>query len=158
MEKETALGILQSSNLFTGLNHKYIATILENGSIIQIYRGDSIIDEGQKDHDICIVLSGVLEIVLPKKINSMERVSKVELSVIGLGEWAGEYSLIDKKPASASVIACGTSEIFVIPRNNFKELLDADHFLAQTIYSNLLRVLVSKIRVFVKEADAFCFI
>lgn len=158
MEKESILNILQHSSLFAGLNTEYISVIYKNGSIKELYKRDSLIQEGQTNHDIYIVLSGVFEIVLPKKINSMERVAKVDLSVIGPGEWAGEYSLVDQKPASASVIACVKSEVFVISRDRFKSLLDADHFLAQTVYFNLLRVLVGKIRVFVKEADAFCFV
>ena len=158
MEQEAVLKILQNSNLFTGLGTEYISTIFKSGETNVLHKGDTAIKEGQKNHDIYIVLSGVLEIVLPKQINSMERVAKVELSVIGPGEWAGEYSLIDKKPASASVIACVKSEVFVLSRDTFKRLLNADHFLAQTVYSNLLQVLVGKIRIFVKEADAFCFI
>jgi len=158
MEKEAVLEIMHNSNLFEGLNREYLNTIFANGRTAILYKGDSVIQEGQKNHDISMVLSGVLEIVLPKKINNMERVAKVELSVIGTGEWAGDYSLIDQKPASASVIACMTSEVFIISRDKFKSLLDTDHFFAQTIYANLLKVLVGKIRIFVKEADAFCFI
>jgi len=155
MIREDTLEILQHSDLFTGLPRKYIENIYNKGSSTVLQKKESIIIEGQKDHNICIVLKGIMEIILPKKGETIERLAKVELSVLGQGGYAGEYSLIDAKPASASVTACVESEIFMISRDKFNELLDGDDYFAKIIYANILKNIISKVRTYDKEADSY---
>ena len=72
---------------------------------------DIIIKEGDEGSAFYIVMSGKLKVFLPQEIEDgiEKRVSDVKLNVLKEGDCFGEYALIDKRSASASIVAiqCG---------------------------------------------------
>jgi CRP-like cAMP-binding protein len=72
------------------------------------------------------------------------------------GDCFGEYSLIDKQPASAAVIAMEPCRLFEISRSHFEEILNTSDFIAKTVYKNILLIIIKRARDSNRELD-ICF-
>jgi len=153
--KETILRDLKQFSLFSGLNDEQIELIYSKGELLTLQQGDVIVDEGQTDHNFHILLSGEMDIVLPKFNYDFERISEVKLGTKKPGDCVGEYSFIDGRPASASVIAKENCQAFMLDRHIFKDLLDTNDGLAKQVYLNMLKMLAGNIRHHDKQSDTF---
>ena len=153
------LTILRNTKLFKGLSENHLKLISAFGKIVTFDKNDTIIKEGQTGHPLYIVIKGQVEVVLPKQIagQAMERSTRIRLSNLRHGDSIGEYSLIDKEPASASVIASEPSKLIEIARNDWDKIIDSSDELAKNIYKNLLQVIIKRARKNIKELDiCFC--
>ena len=155
LTKETVIDDLKKFSLFAGLNEEHIELIYSKGELLVIKQGDVIVDEGQTNHNFHILLSGEMDIILPKFSYDFERISEVKLGTKKPGGCVGEYSFIDGRPASASVIAKQECHVFILDRHIFKELLDINDGLAKQIYLNMLIMLAGNIRHHDKQSDTF---
>ena len=72
--------------------------------------------------------------------------SKVQLNTLCAGDCFGEYSLIDQNPISASVVATEAGELIQITKPAFDAVLQANDRIAKTVYFNILRILVGRLR------------
>ncbi len=154
MDRMTA-DILNSSFLFRGLKESDILKICEYGQFDSFKTGDVIINEGQDKACLCLLLEGSVDVVLPKVGQGFERIDHVDLSRKNQGDCFGEYSFLDGKPASASVVAVKACRVFVVQRDIFMKHLDNDDFIAKKIYYNLSRVFVDKMREIVSDSETF---
>ncbi|MEX0798231.1 MAG: cyclic nucleotide-binding domain-containing protein [Bacteriovoracaceae bacterium] len=84
-----------------------------------IKKGEFLIMEGGKNHEMFWVLSGGFEIT---KINQENR--HIVIGQVNQGELVGEMSFLDNLPRSASVKAREDSEVLVIPHKKFMDVLD----------------------------------
>jgi CRP-like cAMP-binding protein len=73
----------------------------------------TIISEGQRGESLYIVLSGTVRILR----------GETEVKTLSVGEHFGEMALIRNQPRSASVVSQGTSEMLVMHRAEFFEIL-----------------------------------
>ena len=153
--KETILNDLKNFSLFSGLNDEQIELIYSKGQLLELKQSDIIVDEGQTDHNFHILLSGEMDIILPKFNYDFERINEVKLGTKKPGDCVGEYSFIDGRPASASVIAKEECQAFMLDRNIFKDLLDTNDGLGKQIYLNMLIMLAGNIRHHDKQSDTF---
>ncbi len=139
----TAYEKLGANRLFKGLPRDALQPVYERGVTIKVDAGDVLIREGQTNKHLYLVLHGEVEVRLP---DSPERFTEVRLGTRGPGSCLGEYSLIDKNPASATVVATRPSELFKISHETFYELLKTDHALGSAVYRNLFVHLVDRLR------------
>ena len=147
--------ILKGSKIFNGLSDDQLVMVSESGKIVTFDINDTIIKEGQTGHPFFIVIKGQVEVVLPKDtgFQSAGRATRIKLSQLAAGDCIGEYSLIDKNPASASVIAIEPCVLFEIAGPNFEKILDGQDFLAKTIYKNILLIMIKRARDNNRELD-----
>ena len=152
------LTILHQSKLFHGLSEEDLSFILSNGTRKIFNTNEALIKEGQQDHSLFIIIKGHVEVILPKSINGlqMERATQIKLGRMAQGDFIGEYSFIDQQPASASVLALEPCEVFEITKPEFEKIINTSDRLAKSIYKNMLRVLIKRIRDINKELD-MCF-
>jgi len=158
MANTDMIEILKTSKVFRGLSEEHLKMVSENGNIAAFQKKETILKEGQIGHPLFIVIQGQVEVVLPKEAGGMdlERVTRIKLSKLAQGDCIGEYSLIDKKPASASVIAVDHCMLFEIPRSNFEDIINVSDFLAKIIYKNILLIIIERARDSNRELD-ICF-
>ena len=116
---------------------------------------DIIIKEGDEGSAFYIVMSGKLKVFLPQEIEDgiEKRVSDVKLNVLKEGDCFGEYALIDKRSASASIVAISDGELVKIAEDDFNHILASNDRLAKIFYHNILRILIRRLRVREKEYD-----
>ena len=100
---------LQQSKIFAGLDARRLETIWGSGRTAEFGPGDLMIEEGQPNDQLFVVLRGELEVFLPK---TPQRLTRITIASVGPGDCIGEYSfLIDDRPTSASVAAKGATEV-----------------------------------------------
>lgn len=144
----TAFTTLQKTHIFVGLYKNHLEFICQCGTVENFNKNEQVIQEGQTPKALYIVITGQLEVVLPTETDKpeIERLKEVELNKLIKGQCAGEYSLIDNKPASASVIATEPSKLFRITKEAFKKITDSDDYVAKTIYHNMLQLMIDRLR------------
>ncbi|MFH2219985.1 MAG: cyclic nucleotide-binding domain-containing protein [Pseudomonadota bacterium] len=152
------LTILGRSRLFKNLSEVDLSLISAYGKKKTFNKNDMLIREGQSDHSLFIIISGQVEVILPKRVNGLpvERATRIKLGKMVHGDFIGEYSFIDKEPASASVLAIEPCEVFEITKPDFEKIINSSDRLAKTVYKNILQVVIKRIRDINKELD-MCF-
>jgi CRP-like cAMP-binding protein len=143
MSTDQLLANLKQSKLLRELGDPGLESLENAGAAIELQPGEIIIEEGQQVTDLFVVIRGELEVFLPK---SESRVSRIRVARKVPGDCIGEYSFVDKNPASASVAAKVPSEVFRISQAEFERKLDADPALGRIVYRNLLHLLVARLR------------
>jgi len=116
--------------------------IHEAGNTFNISKGYMLIEEGQSPRHIYFLFSGEVEVIVP----DLEAEHEKQLTTLGAGECVGEYGFIDGRPASATVRATDTSQVFAITIHLFKKMLEDDPELERLVYRNLLSTLVERLR------------
>jgi CRP/FNR family transcriptional regulator, cyclic AMP receptor protein len=143
MSADRLISSLKQSKLFRELGTADLESLERTGSAIELDAGEIIIEEGQQVTDLFVLIRGELEVFLPK---TESRLTRIRVARKVPGDCIGEYSFVDKNPASASVAAKVPSEVFRISQAEFERKLDADPAIGGTVYRNLLHLLVARLR------------
>jgi CRP/FNR family transcriptional regulator, cyclic AMP receptor protein len=143
MPADRLLASLKQSRAFRGLGAASLESLQRVGSVRELTAGEVLIEEGQEVTELFVVIGGELEVFLPK---TESRVTRIRVARAVPGDCIGEYSLVDKNPASASVAAKSPSQVFTISHAEFEHALDGDPAIGRTVYHNLLRLLVARLR------------
>ncbi len=115
-------------DIFRDLDLEAVKRIVSMGFTKYYFNGDKILEEGKKNGQFHIILSGIVKVV---KGDSEK--GKI-LGFLNPGEFYGEMSLILNKEHTASIFAKGDAEILVFLEDEFKQ-----YFLSsKTILNNLL--------------------
>jgi len=155
MQREDVLQILSAATVIQGLGPTDLAVLLQHATIETAPQGWVVLAEDQHSEGLYVVLSGQLKVMLLALDQKQHpnRVEDIHLSTLGPGDCFGDYSLIDAEPASASVIAAEPSVLLKITRTGFEAAVAGNDRLAKTIYHNLLRILVRRLRKKDRELD-----
>jgi serine/threonine protein phosphatase PrpC/CRP-like cAMP-binding protein len=130
--------------LFRPLNDREILRVLQVTDVVAYSSGEVVISEGDKGEELFIVLSGRL------------RVSRggAEVATLEPGAHVGEMALVRSQPRSATVISDGPSELMVIRRQEFFEILRKEHQLAVKLLWQFLGVLADRLAETTRELGA----
>jgi len=155
MIENKILQILSNFEIFKGLTEDDLKKIHANCQRLKFKETDILIREGQSNSAIFIVINGQMEVCLPEQNGEIKykRPTKVKLAIENEGDFFGEYSFIDSKPASASVIATQAGELIKITKHNLDNILENNDRIAKTVYLNILKILVERLRHINKEYD-----
>lgn len=121
------------------LNDSDIEWLADNGQKRELPDGSVLIEEGQFAADVFILLDGRLSVRVDgsggKEINSLLP-----------GEFIGELSFLDSRPASATVLAATRSFVAAIPRDVLSAKLKDDTGFAARFYRALGVFLAHRLR------------
>jgi CRP-like cAMP-binding protein len=154
------LDVLSKTEVFNGLSEHDYEQLCEHSESKSFEKNETIIQEGEINDALYVVLKGHLEAVLPKGLPGQpeKRFSSVRLSTMTPGDSFGEYSLIDRRPASCSVIAIQASELLKITRADFENTVNASDYIGKVIYHNLLQLLIRRLRDKDRELDMILYV
>jgi CRP-like cAMP-binding protein len=155
MLPEETIASLGRTRVFEGMEYPDLRTVSRFAQVRKFNKEEVIITEGQKAGALFIVLDGQVKVKLfrGKPASERARFTDVDLNVLGPLDCFGEYSLIDHKPASATVMAVVPTAVFELTRTNFENLVADNDRIARIIYSNLLRILIERLRKKDQELD-----
>lgn len=119
------------------LDEKTIRLIIDKSSKLKFKKSKLIVEENARNLNLYFVLAGGVRASYVSKDGK-----EISLADIGPGDCFGEFSVIDGQSTSASVVATEDSQLALISRNDFVNLLAE----SQDFVHILLRHLVSKIR------------
>jgi diguanylate cyclase (GGDEF)-like protein len=126
---------LAASGLFRNIDLSGIAHLLDECNRRTLPAGVTLLVPGAANDSLYVVLSGELRIYLDNR-------DLPPHTVLGVGECAGELSLIDGQEVSALVIAAVDTELLVIPSEIVWALTDRSHSLCR----NMLAILSGRMR------------
>jgi PPM family protein phosphatase len=127
--------ILARMPLFRPLNDREILRVLQVTDVVDYQNGEIIISEGDKGEELFIVLSGHAKVMR----------SGAEIATLNPGDHFGEMALVRSQPRSATVRSDGNSELMVIRRTEFFEILRKEHQLAVKLLWQFLGVLADRL-------------
>jgi len=145
---------LAKAEIFSGLTPEEIKLFSQAVQRVTCEKGAMVIEKGQVGAALYIILTGQFEVDLPLGVyipqvvgGTVERrMSKVRLNALRGGDCFGEYSVFDQQPPSASVVATEAGELFKITGPAFEAILQGNDRIAKTVYANMLRILITRLR------------
>ncbi|MBU3694480.1 MAG: cyclic nucleotide-binding domain-containing protein [Rhodocyclaceae bacterium] len=119
------------------LNDEDVEWMVNQARRIDFSVGQTIIAEGSQADDVLFVLDG--EVVV-------ETGRSVRIATLGSGEILGEMSLVDARPASASVIGASAGRLMAISKDRLRAKLAADTGFAARFFKALALFLSERMR------------
>ena len=99
-----------------------------------------VFKEGEVGEEMCLLKKGAI------KIYKTGYLGERMLTLVSVGEFFGEMSLLDNSPRSANAKATTDSEIVVITTNNFEQLKNTYPKAAVKIMDILLKLYTKRLR------------
>lgn len=110
------------------------------GKFLRPQSGDVLIQEGDRQESLYVILSGTLHVVAASPGR------QVLLASFGEGESLGEINLFDPATASATAITRNPGLVWQITRAEFDDFLAADPAAGIPVLRGLLRQVAKRIR------------
>ena len=127
--------------LFRGIPYHSVESIFEDCRVRDLGPGDVLLELGQTNHHLYLLLSGRLQVSLDSSAHLNSGDSPLGFS-IEPGESIGEMSIIDGKPTSANVGASEPSRVMAIHEDIFWSRIAT----IPGAVRNLLRILAERMR------------
>jgi serine/threonine protein phosphatase PrpC/CRP-like cAMP-binding protein len=121
--------------LFRPLSDREMLRVLQVTDVLSFEDGETVIEEGAKGDELFIVLSGTVSVC--KRDTQITRLAQ--------GAHFGEMALVRRQPRSATVKSVGHSELVVIRRSDFFEILRKEHELAVKLLWQFVGVLAERL-------------
>ncbi|MDP1833163.1 MAG: cyclic nucleotide-binding domain-containing protein [Geothrix sp.] len=131
---------LTQSPLFRNLDETERAQILIIGRTRPCAAGEVLFREGDSGDGLFIVVKGSV------RISKRSATGEEALAVLGPTAFFGEMALIDFSARAADAIANEDSELFFIPLQDLRSLIEAQHRIALKILYSLCEVLAQRLR------------
>ena len=131
---------LTRSPLFRNLDEAERAQILIIGQVRQAWAGEVIFKEGDTGDGLYIVLKGSV------RISKQSATGEEALAVLEPPAFFGEMALIDLSARAADAIANQPSELFFLPLQDLRALIEVQHKIALKILYALCEVLAQRLR------------
>jgi CRP-like cAMP-binding protein len=131
---------LTQSPLFRNLDETERAQILIIGRIRSFKTSEVIFREGDAGDGLFIVLKGSV------RISKQSATGEEALAVLEPPAYFGEMALIDFSARAADAIANEDSELFFIPLQDLRALIESQHRIALKILYSLCEVLAQRLR------------
>ncbi len=134
MSQPTAVSTiaLRTFALFQGLPDEALAAVARVAMMRRIPRGQAVVRVGDRTDYVYFTLTGSLKVVV-----SDEEGREVILSILGQGELFGEMGLFGEQLRSASVVAVVPSDLVMIAKNDFRQIMEDNFDVAWRIMANL---------------------
>jgi serine/threonine protein phosphatase PrpC len=127
--------------LFRALTDRELLRVLQVTDVVPFKDQDKVIQEGARGEELYIVLSGMMRV----------KRGDADVATLGRGEHFGEMALIRNQPRSATVISDGASELIVLRRRDFFEILRKEHQLAVKLLWQFTGVLAERLEQTTRE-------
>jgi len=129
-----------------------VVQLYELGELQELGPGVEVLHEGAPPRYLFAVLTGELEVFLPK---NEQRLSRVTLATVGAGDCVGEYGFVDERPVSASVRSVGESAVLRLAHDDLRRFIENNPVAGYIISRNLMLALVERLRAENDSLDLF---
>lgn len=129
--------------LTQSLSHNAKTALYEIGDLIEVGPDDTIIEAGEPNEFMYLLLEGAFKVYLP---NGPGRDVARTLGHRGPGDLLGEYSFMDSFRPTARVTASTPGLMLQVGHDVLRKWLDSDADIASTVYRNILGYLVVRLR------------
>lgn len=127
--------------VFEALSEEEWQMVIRNAQTISFRGGEVLLEEGEIDNAVYIVISGRVEVVSRGSFGRGKRIATIEE-----GSVFGEVAFFDAEPRSASVRALGDGKVLRLSRKGFEQIAAWNPNLAQQFLFDLGRILAFRFR------------
>jgi len=126
--------MLKNIPLFAALADDALALLEQHANTRTFPRNAILINEGDETDSLYLILSGKVRVFMSNPDGK-----EIILNEQGPGEHFGELALIDDSPRSASVMALEKTQVSMISRQDFREVLNCNPDVAFGLIKDLSR-------------------
>lgn len=112
---------------------------------IRAPKGQQILAEGKTHSSLYLIKSGTIKIVVNSGVGEYP-VIHPGIAHLGPGEIVGEFTLIDKSPASADAFADTDAELIEIDIDSFRQFLNNNPQFGYKVFFEILKIFVHRNR------------
>lgn len=128
---------LRNSYVMQGLSEYQLSELTALAKIKDFDGGQMIVRQFAEDNDLLVVVEGAVRITA---------FSGELIAEAGPGAVIGEVSLVDDKPRSATVTACGPTTVVAISNEDLTNYINDDPLAGKIILLNISRILCTRLR------------
>ncbi len=126
---------MQNTSLFTKLSERERLHVLQIATCTHFAAGEVVVRKGDIGNDMFVTVDGKLR----------ASIDGTELRIFQPGDHFGEMALLGEQPRAATVTAVDASDVLVIRRDRFFELIRGDAHLAVKLLWQFLAVLSQRL-------------
>ena len=126
--------LFQKVALFSGIPAEDRLALARAATVRTYRRGDVIVRQGQPGESFFVIVKGRVAVTILSPDGR-----EVVLNTLGEGDHFGEMALVDDAPRSASVVAQERSELAILSREVFVDLLRSNFVLTRALLAELSR-------------------
>ena len=132
---------ISRADILSGLTDEDRAILLNDFEELNLSPDSALIHEGREASGAFLVLEGHVEAekMLPGETK------RLLASTVPIGEWVGVVSLMDDKPATATVRAISASRVLAINRQTFARYMQGDSPVGIRFHRALLRSVANQL-------------
>ena len=136
LDERAAIDALRRCPLFAPCPQAVLADVGRRLRHRHFRRNEVIFHQGDPGDALHVITAGSVKIVLPSPEGE-----EAIIATLRAGDFFGELSLLDGEPRSATAVAVEPTETLSLPRNVFRELLDAHPELRDALFAALTHLL-----------------
>jgi CRP/FNR family transcriptional regulator len=133
---------LAKLELFAGVDRSFIMSIAASGQMEKAYRRQTIIEEGETNDAVFVILEGRASV----QIEAIAPHVEVDINRLGPGDIIGESVLFEERPRTATVIAIEPLVVFVTTGAAIREAIAANPAQGIVFQRNVARTLMERLR------------
>jgi len=118
--------------LFAGLDADGLTSMTRGMRVRRFRRGETIFHLGDPGDALFIVMAGSIKITLPADTGD-----EAILATLRPGDFFGELALLDGAPRSATAVAIEATETYILPRDQFRELIATEPVMREALLATL---------------------
>ena len=115
--RNSLLSVLAASDLFQGLTASELDELLIHLRMIRTQKGFQIIRQGDSWDSFYVILSGRVSVKMRKGSKT------IRMGDLGKGEFFGEMALLTQQPRNATITSEEVSELLVLRKAEFDNIL-----------------------------------
>lgn len=129
--------VLQELPLFAEVSLPELKSIYHLCEVKTVQPGDVLIRAGKPAEALFVVMSGEIEVKTP---------SDDHVTMLGIGQHAGEMSIVDDAPAGVHVVAAAPGRVLRLDKRGFRHALATNDSLALRVMKVFVKVLTERLR------------
>lgn len=140
MENNTLL-LLNDIPIFNRLRIDELKVVSKHMQPFSFEAGQVVFKEGEHANAVCFVIKGQLDVFKEKQPGK-----PLKIATLRSGQSIGEMAIIDGLTRSATVKAVTGTQVMVLKRSDFSQLLESHPKIGQTILMGIARLLSLNLR------------
>lgn len=121
--------VLQQTYFLQSLNPCELDQLVDGLRAVRVFKGFEIIRQGDPGDAFYLIATGKVSVWVNKPSG------RIKVNDLRADDYFGEMSLISNAPRSATVIAEGLTELFILEKHNFDRILMKNPAIAQKLRS-----------------------
>jgi SulP family sulfate permease len=138
--EETLLG-LGGIELFADLDADSLRELATAVSARSLAAGEKVCSRGDTGDELFLIQRGRVQVLLPLEGGKVHH-----LATLGQGDYFGDLAFLDREPRTADVVAAVQTDLYVLSRERFDELVRRNPAMGGRVFEQLAYAISKRLR------------